>query len=71
MEKLINELVEMAEEGYDEILLVRNKKFNSIGIYFTEDEKVIPKEYIIGTLDLLVYNTYDDIKEEIESMINE
>ena len=71
MKKLINELVEMANEGYDEILLVYNKKFNSIGIYFTEDEKVIPKEYIIGTLDLSVYNTFDDIKEELESMLND
>ena len=71
MEKLINELVEMAENGYDEILLVWNKKFNCIGIYFIEDEKVIPTDYIIGTLDLSIYNTYDDIKEEIESMLED
>ena len=71
MKKLINQLLEMAEEGYEEILLAWDKTFNSVGIYFTEDEKVIPKEYIIGTLDLSVYNTFADIKEEIESMINE
>lgn len=71
MEKLINELLEMAEEGYAEILLAWDKTFKHITIYFIEDMKVIPSEYIIGTLDLSVYNTFDDIKEEIESMLED
>ena len=69
MEKLINELVEMANEGYEEVIIAWNKNFSNISVNLLENKKAIPEEYIIDTLDLLVYNSYNDIKEEIESMI--
>ena len=71
MEKLINELVEMAEEGYEEVIIAWDKNFNNISVNLLENKKAIPEEYIIDTLDLSIYNSYNDIKEEIESMINE
>ena len=71
MEKLINELLEMAEEGYEEVIIAWDKKFNNISVNLLENKKAIPEEYIIDTLDLSIYNTYDDIKDEIESMIND
>lgn len=71
MEKLINELVEMANEGYEEVIIAWNKNFSNISVNLLENKKAIPEEYIIDTLDLSVYNSYNDIKEEIESMINE
>ena len=71
MEKLINELVEMANEGYEEVIIAWDKNFNNISVNLLENKKAIPEEYIIDTLDLSVYNSYNDINEEIESMINE
>ena len=71
MEKLINELLEMVEEGYEEVIIAWDKNFNNISVNLLENKKAIPEEYIIDTLDLSVYNSYNDIKEEIESMIND
>ena len=71
MEKLINELVEMANEGYEEVIIAWDKNFSNISVNLLDNKKAIPEEYIIDTLDLSIYNSYNDIKEEIESMINE
>ena len=71
MEKLINELVEMANEGYEEVIIAWDKNFSNISVNLLENKKTIPEEYIIGTLDLSIYNSYDDIKEEIESMLED
>ena len=71
MEKLINELVEMANEGYEEVIIAWDKNFSNISVNLLEDKKAIPEEYIIGTLDLSVYNSYDDIKEEIEAILED
>ena len=71
MEKLINELVEMSNEGYEEVIIAWDKNFSNISVNLLENKKTIPEEYIIDTLDLSVYNSYDDIKEEIESMLED
>ena len=71
MEKLINELLKMAEEGYEEVIIAWDKNFNNISVNLLENKKAIPEEYIIDTLDLSVYNSYNDIKEEIESMLED
>lgn len=68
MEKIIKELVEMANEGQKNMLVVYNKN-NELSLNYVSDKSVIDDEYIIGEIDLEVYNTYEDIKEELENMM--
>jgi len=68
MNKMINELVEMAQEGYKKVLIAYNKK-NRLDIYEPYQVDYIPKDYQLGLLDLEAYSTYEEIKEEIECMI--
>ena len=68
MNKMINELVEMAQEGYKKVLIAYNKK-NGLDIYEPYQVDYIPKDYQLGLLDLEAYSTYKEIKEEIECMI--
>ena len=68
MEKIIKELVEMANEGQDKMLLVYNQN-GEVSLNFVSDKPCIPDECIIGEINLEVYNTYEDIKEEIGDML--
>lgn len=68
MEKIIKELVEMANEGQKNMLVVYNKN-NELSLNYVSDKSIIDDEYIIGEIDLEVYNTYEDIKEELENMM--
>ncbi|GIM32979.1 hypothetical protein [Paraclostridium bifermentans] len=68
MEKIIKELVELASEGQKDMLIVRGKR-DGLTLNFVSDKPVIDEEYIVGEINLEVYNTYEDIKEEIESML--
>ena len=66
MDKIIKDLVELASEGIKEIQLVLNLE-GKLSIHYAWDR--IPSEYVIGDINLEVYNTYEDIKEEIKYMI--
>ncbi len=68
MEKIIKDLVEMANEGEQEVLIAYNKN-NSLGIYDKYQVDYIDESYQIGLINLEVYSTYEDIKEEIEDML--
>lgn len=69
MEKIMNELVELANEGKKEMLVSYKKDMKDITINNTCDRILIDDKFIIGTIDLETYNTYEDIKEELEYMI--
>lgn len=68
MEKIIKDLVEMANEGEQEVLIAYNKN-NSLGIYDKYQVDYIDESYQRGLINLEVYSTYEDIKEEIEDML--
>lgn len=69
MDKVIKDLVELSSEGKKDMLITRNRKGN-ITLNYVSDSQLINKEDIIGAINLEVYNTYEDIKEEIESMLD-
>ena len=66
MDKIINDLVELANEGKKVMVLALNLK-GKLTINDVWDK--VPQEYVIGEIDLETYNTYDDIKEEIKYML--
>lgn len=70
MEKLINELVEMAKNGEMEVLIAYNLK-GQLGIYEKYQVDYIDKNFQVGLIDLEVYSTYEDIKEELEYMLED
>ncbi|WP_317412658.1 hypothetical protein [Clostridium baratii] len=70
MEKIIKELVELANEKCKEVLVVYNKK-GELSLNYVTDRPGIPKGYIVGSIDLEIYRTYEDIEEELNSMIFE
>lgn len=73
MEKIIKELVELVElanEKCKEVLVVYNKK-GELSLNYVTDRPGIPKGYIVGSIDLEIYRTYEDIEEELNSMIFE
>ena len=66
MDKIIKDLVELASEGIKEVQLVLNLE-GKLSIHSLWDR--VPSEYVIGDINLEVYNTYEDIKEEIKYML--
>lgn len=70
MEKLINELVEMAREGEKEVLIAYNLK-EELSIYESYQIDYIDENFQVGLIDLEVYSTYEDIKEELEYMLED
>ena len=66
MDKIIKDLVELASEGIKEVQLVLNLE-GRLSIHFLWDR--VPNEYVIGDINLEVYNTYEEIKEEIKYML--
>ena len=67
-DKIVNELVELASEGKKSMLVNYNLAWE-LSISETNQEKYIDDIYVIGTIDLEAYNTFDDIKEEVEFML--
>ena len=70
MEKLINELVEMARDGEGEVLIAYNFK-GELSIYEGYQVNYIDKNLQVGVIDLDIYSTKDDIKEELEYMLED
>lgn len=70
MEKLINELVEMAREGEKEVLIAYNLK-GELSIYENYQIDYIDENLQVGVIDLEAYNTKEDIKEELEDMLED
>ena len=66
--QIINELVEMHQEGVKSVLIAYNKN-NNLSIYEPYQVDYIEKSYQIGILNLEIYNTYEDIKKEIIYML--
>ena len=70
MEKLINELVEMAREGEKEVLIAYNLK-GELSIEEGYQVNYIDENLQVGVIDLEAYNTKEDIKEELENMLED
>lgn len=66
--QIINELVEMHQEGVKSVLIAYNKN-NNLSIYEPYQVDYIEKSYQVGILNLEIYNTYEDIKKEIIYML--
>lgn len=68
-DKVANKLFELAQEGDKNALLVYN--FNwELSLNLVSDKPYIDDVYIIGVIDLRIYNTLDDIEEEMRSLIS-
>lgn len=70
MKSLVNELVEMAREGEKEVLIAYNLK-GDLSVYDRYQVDYIDESFQVGTIDLEAYNTKEDIKEELESMLED
>lgn len=70
MEKLTNELVEMANEGVKEVLIAYNLN-GELSVEHMYQIDYIDKNLQVGTIDLEVYNTCEDIKEELNCMLED
>lgn len=70
MKNIINDLIELANEGKKEMLICYTKDFKELTLSNIWDKSLIDEEYIVGTINLEVYNTYEDIVEEINQMLN-
>lgn len=70
MEKLINELMEMASEGAREVLIAYNLN-GELSVEHMYQVDYIDKNLQVGTIDLEAYNTCEDIKEELNYMLED
>ncbi len=52
------------------VLIAYNLR-NELNIEHMYQVDYIPEEYQVGVLNLEVYNNYEDIKEELNNMLNE
>ena len=70
MERLVNNLVKMARDGEGEVLMAYNLK-GELSIYEGYQVNYIDKNLQVGLIDLDIYSTYEDIKEELEYMLED
>lgn len=70
MERLVNNLVKMARDGEGKVLIAYNFK-GELNVYEGYQVNYIDKNLQLGTIDLDIYSTKEDIKEELESMLED
>lgn len=70
MNNIISEIVEMAKEGVKEVLIAYNLK-GELSICETYQVDYVDENLQVGTIDLEAYSTYEDIKEELENMLED